>query len=113
MAGSLIGPCHFRGEMGHLRLYCPAMAAAENRKWYPSQVERVKCADVQYSEVKCVCAEGVTRANKSICEKFDIKESAHAWPAQRVTAVHKDEGAVVDGDVKYGWNVLGLSVVTM
>ena len=42
-----IGPCHFCGEMGHLRLYYPARVAAGNRNWYPSQVECATSVDVQ------------------------------------------------------------------
>ena len=30
-----VGPCFACGDMGHLRSYCPKMAASENRKQYP------------------------------------------------------------------------------
>ena len=71
-----VRPCHFCGEMGHLRLYCPARAAAVNRKWYPFHVEGDTSCDVRYRERRCEGAGSVNKTDRSIWEKFPIVESA-------------------------------------
>ena len=96
-----IGPCHFCGEMGHLRLYCPARATAVSKKWYPSQVECVTGVNVQCSKIMCVGAEGVNKASKSTGDMREVTGVSDAGSAQSssVIVVHIDDGAVVDGDV--------------
>ena len=51
-----MGSCHFSGEMGHLRLYCPARVSVEGKKWYSFPSE--KCSDevVHGSEASCESA---------------------------------------------------------
>ena len=46
VAARPVGPCHFCGEMGHLRLHCPVRAAAIGRKWYPFHEDCVVGVDV-------------------------------------------------------------------
>ena len=49
-----VGPCHFCGKMGHLRLYCPVRASKEGKKWYPFlSKEGVDTVDGS-SEVRCI-----------------------------------------------------------
>ena len=58
LANRPVGPCHFCGEMGHLRLYCPPRAAATNSNWYPFQVEHDTGVDLLYKENVCEGANG-------------------------------------------------------
>ena len=58
-----IGPCHFCGKMGHLRLYCPARAMAGNQKWYPFQCVCVAGVDVGYRDSKYRAVKCVNSAN--------------------------------------------------
>ena len=64
--GRPVGPCHFCGEMGHLRLYCPTRASVEGKKWYPFPSK--KCSDevVHGSEASCKSVNCGTEANKAL-----------------------------------------------
>ena len=66
VGGRPVGPCHFCGEMGHLRLHCPARMAAEGRKWYPFQCETVS-VELE-DKVRCIgvndCNGGVDRLSR-------------------------------------------------
>ena len=48
-----VGPCHFCGEMGHLRLSCPTRSSMEGKKWYPFPIE--ECADVVDCNREVIC----------------------------------------------------------
>ena len=48
-----VGPCHFCGEMGHMRLHCPGKAAVAGQKWHPFQVNCVAGTDVKHGVCKC------------------------------------------------------------
>ena len=70
-----IGPCHFCGEFGHLRLYCPARAAAAQKQWYPFQVECVTGVDVEDKESMCESAECAVGVNKETAESNSVSNT--------------------------------------
>ena len=92
-----IGPCHFYGEMGHLRLSCPTRAVTVSQKWYPFQKECVlgvdlghresiynagicvNCVNVRYSDV---CCEGIESS-----ESVDYVDAESSETAASVTTV--------------------------
>ena len=68
-----------------------------NKKWYPSQVECATGVNVQYSKIMCVSAEGVNKANRTTCEKFDVTGKSDTGSS--VAVVQLDNGTIVDRDV--------------
>ena len=71
-----VGPCHFCGEMGHLRLHCPARTVATGRKWYPFQADCVVGVDVKHRECKCgvaECVNCIVKVNSSTCKHIESK----------------------------------------
>ena len=89
-----IGPCHFCGEMGHLRLHCPAKAAVASRKWYPFHADCVAGFDVKHGVCKCRVAKGVNcigvKDKHSTCERIESKGSVNCFD---------DRGNAVESDV--------------
>ena len=88
VAARPVGPCHFCGEMGHLRLHCPARAAATGRKWYPFREGCVVGVDVKHREYKCGVAECVNcvdvKVNSSTCKHIESKKVSIALMAGAV-----------------------------
>ena len=77
-AATPIGPCHFCGKLGHLRLHCPVRAAATVRKWCPFQSDCVVGVDVEHGVCKCRVDECVNctdmKVNGSTCMHIESKE---------------------------------------
>ena len=84
-----VGPCHFCGKMGHLRLYCPVRAAAEGRRWYPFQCETVS---VELDDkVRCI---GVNDDNGGVdmLSRGDTGEGACRYVLIALVAVGRKGG---------------------
>ena len=87
-----IRPCHFCGEMGHLRLHCRAKAAVAGQKWYPFKGDCVAGVDVKHGVIKCGVAKRVIciGLKDRACKHIERKESVNCFD---------DRGSATESDV--------------